>query len=57
LRTTPARPPSEETVEASASAVYEDMERMRDLPGDSDDDDDLEELFGRGAGGGDDAYD
>jgi hypothetical protein len=44
--------------EASVTAMAEEMERQRDLPGDSEDDDmgedELAELFGRGAvsGGG-----
>lgn len=49
-----ASAPSEETVEASATV--NDDERLRDLPGDDDDDmrdDELEELFGRGAGAAD----
>ena len=45
----PARPPSvsEDTVEASATAMAEEMERVRDLPGDNDDmgEEELEELF------------
>jgi len=59
----PARPPSvsKDTVEASATAMAEEMERVRDLPGDDDDDmgeEELEELFGRGAiAGGDGAHD
>ena len=51
----PSWPPSvsEDTVEASATAMADEMERVRDLPGDDDDDDmgdkEVEELFGRGA--------
>ena len=60
--TMPARPPSvsEDTVEASATAMAEEMERVRDLPGDDDDmgEEELEELFGRGVvAGGDGAHD
>lgn len=55
-----ARPPavSEDTVEASATAMEDEDEdeRPRSLPGDDEDDDmgedDLEELFGRGARAG-----
>lgn len=55
-----ARPPavSEDTVEASATAMEDEDEdeRLRSLPGDDEDDDmgedDLEELFGRGARAG-----
>ncbi|XP_066368799.1 uncharacterized protein [Miscanthus floridulus] len=47
----PSRPPSvsEDTVEASATAMADEMERVRDLPSDDDDDDmgdeEVEELF------------
>ena len=36
-----SRPPSvsEDTVEASATAMVDEMERVRDLPSDDDDDD------------------
>ena len=50
-----SQPPSvsEDTVEASATAMADEMERVRDLPSDDDDDDmgdeEVEELFGRGA--------
>ena len=50
----PSRPPSvsEDTVEASATAMADEMERVHDLPGDDDDDmgdEEVEELFSRGA--------
>jgi len=50
----PSRPPSvsKDTVEASATAMADEMERVHDLPGDDDDDmgdEEVEELFGRGA--------
>ena len=52
----PPRPPSEETVEAALSAYHEESERLRELPGEDEDDDmgdeEVEELFGRGSGGG-----
>jgi len=61
----PPRPPSvsvsKDTVEASATAIEEENERLHSLPRDDRDDDmaeeELEELFGCGAGGGDGAGD